>query len=116
MNGKNNMNGLAGGLLVLGVILVIGLIAGAGGSSANTCIKSGCNNTRTSGSSYCYIHKPYTGSSTRSSGSSSKTYSQEQEVVRLQGQQVIRIKQAAILVEVLPEEHQELRQQGLTTR
>ena len=64
MNGKNNMNGLAGGLLVLGVILIIGLIAGAGDSSANTCIKSGCNNTRASGSSYCYIHKPYTSSGT----------------------------------------------------
>lgn len=75
MNGKNNMNGLAGDLLVLGVILIIGLIAGASDSSANTCIKSGCNNTRASGSSYCYIHKPYSGSSTRSSGSSSKTYS-----------------------------------------
>jgi len=73
MKNKNNMNGLAGGLLVLGVILIIGLIAGAGDSSSNTCIKSGCNNTRASGSSYCYIHKPYSGSSTRSRGSSSKT-------------------------------------------
>lgn len=74
MRDKNNMNGLAGGLLVLGVILVIGFISGAGDSSASKCIKAGCNNTRASGSSYCYIHKPYTGSSTRYSGTP-KTYS-----------------------------------------
>lgn len=72
---NNNGNGLAGGLLVLGVILIIGLIAGSGDSSANKCIKSGCNNTRASGSSYCYIHKPYTSSSTRSSGSGYKSTS-----------------------------------------
>lgn len=70
MKNNNNVNGLAGGLLVLGIILIIGLIAGTGDSSANTCIKSGCNNTRASGSSYCYIHKPYT-----SSGTTTRSYS-----------------------------------------
>ena len=69
MRNNNNVNGLAGGLLVFGIILIIGLIAGAGDSSANTCIKSGCNNTRASGSSYCYIHKPYT-----SSGTTTRSY------------------------------------------
>ncbi len=70
---KNNSgSGLAGGLLIIGVILIIGLIAGAGDSSANTCIKSECNNTRASGSSYCYIHKPYT-----SSGTTTRSYSTE---------------------------------------
>ena len=72
MKNNNNVNGLVGVLLVVGVILIIGLIAGAGGSSANTCIKSGCNNTRASRSSYCYIHKPYT-----SSGSATRSYSTE---------------------------------------
>ena len=68
---KNNiMNGLVGSLLIVGVFLIIGLIAGASDSSVNTCIKSGCNNTRASGSSYCYIHKPYTGS-----GSATRSYS-----------------------------------------
>ncbi len=70
---NNNGSGLAGCLLVLGVILIIGLFAGSDDSSANRCIKSGCSNTRASGSSYCYIHKPYTGSSTRSGGSTYKS-------------------------------------------
>ena len=65
------MKGLAKGLLVLGILLIIGMIGSAGESSTNTCIKSGCNNKRASGSSYCYIHKPCTATSTRSTGSTS---------------------------------------------
>lgn len=46
------------------------------------CIKSGCDNKQASGSSYCYLYKPYTGSgkshsspsySNKSSGSTSKS-------------------------------------------
>lgn len=73
MKNNNNVNGLAGGLLVLGIILIIGLIVGAGDSSANTCIKSGCNNARASGSSYCYIHKPYTSSVTTTRSYNART-------------------------------------------
>ena len=69
------MKGLAKGLLVLGIILIIGMIGGNNDSSADTCIKSGCSNKRASGSSYCYIHKPYTGSMTHNSGYSSSSYS-----------------------------------------
>jgi hypothetical protein len=69
------MKGLAKGLLVLGIILIIGMIGSNSDSSADTCIRSGCSNKRASGSSYCYIHKPYTGSTTHSSGYSSSSYS-----------------------------------------
>lgn len=37
------MKGLAKGLLVLGIILIIGMIGGNNDSSADTCIKSGCS-------------------------------------------------------------------------
>ena len=66
---NNGVNSLAVGLLILGVVLIIGLLAGNGDSSVSTCSKPGCDNVRASGSSYCYIHKPYTGS-----GTTSKTY------------------------------------------
>ena len=67
---NNDMNGLAKGLLIFGVILIIGLI-GNGMDSKPKCIKFGCNSEQASGSSYCYLHKPYTGSSSyKSSGSS----------------------------------------------
>lgn len=59
--------GFAVTLCVLGLISVV--------IDANTprCIKSGCNNERASGSSYCYIHKPYTYSGTTKSTSASKS-------------------------------------------
>lgn len=63
-------------LMVVGVLLVIGSIVVA---SEPKCIAAGCNNKQASGSSYCYLHKPssaYTGkSSTRSSSSSSSAKS-----------------------------------------
>ena len=66
----NGVKALASGLLIFGIILIIGMIA-SGNDSANTCIKAGCDNKCAEGSSYCYIHKPYTGSSsTRSTYSS----------------------------------------------
>ncbi|WP_285829614.1 hypothetical protein [Bacteroides acidifaciens] len=70
---NDSANGLAKGLLIFGVIIIIGLIAGSVDSKPK-CIKSGCSNDQASGSSYCYLHKPYTGSSSysnKSSGSSS---------------------------------------------
>ena len=59
--------GFAVTLCVLGLISVV--------IDANTpkCIKAGCNNERASGSSYCYIHKPYTYSGTTKSTSGSKS-------------------------------------------
>lgn len=62
--------------MVVGVLLVIGSI---GVASEPKCIVAGCNNKQASGSSYCYLHKPssaYTGkSSTHSSSSSSSSKS-----------------------------------------
>lgn len=43
-------------LVVLGIILVIGLFASA---DAPKCIEYGCDRDQASGSSYCYVHKPY---------------------------------------------------------
>lgn len=71
---NSNRNIIASGLLILGVFLIIGLIAGGANSSTNRCIETGCNNERASGSSYCYIHKPHnTGSSTKSGGNLHKS-------------------------------------------
>ena len=70
---NDGANSLAKGLLIFGIIIIIGLIAGEADSKPK-CIKSGCSNDQASGSSYCYLHKPYTGSSSyskKSSGSSS---------------------------------------------
>ncbi len=53
--------------VIIGVLYVIGSI---GEASEPKCIKSGCDNKQASGSSYCYMHKPYTGSSTSHSSSS----------------------------------------------
>lgn len=70
---KNSFGqGLAIFLVIIGVLFVIGSI---GEASEPKCIKAGCDNKQASGSSYCYLHKPYTGSSTshRSSSYSSGT-------------------------------------------
>ena len=60
--------------VIIGVLFVIGSI---GEASEPKCIKAGCDNKQASGSSYCYLHKPYTGSSTSHSSSShsSSSYS-----------------------------------------
>lgn len=62
---NDSANGLAKGLLIFGVVIIIGLIAGSVDSKPK-CIKLGCSNDQASGSSYCYLHKPYTGSSSYS--------------------------------------------------
>ena len=59
--------GLAIFFVIIGVLFVIGSI---GEASEPKCIKAGCDNKQASGSSYCYLHKPYTGSSTSHSTSS----------------------------------------------
>ena len=65
---KNSFGqGLAIFFGIIGVLFVIGSI---GEASEPKCIKAGCDNKQASGSSYCYLHKPYTGSSTSHSSSS----------------------------------------------
>ena len=65
---KNSFGqGLAIFFVIIGVLFVIGLI---GEASEPKCIKAGCDNKQASGSSYCYLHKPYTGSSTSHSSTS----------------------------------------------
>ena len=59
--------GLAVAFVMVFVMLVIGSI---GVASEPKCIKAGCDNKQASGSSYCYLHKPYTGSRTSNSSSS----------------------------------------------
>ena len=59
---KNSFGqGLTIFFVIIGVLFVIGSI---GEASEPKCIKAGCDNKQASGSSYCYLHKPYTGSST----------------------------------------------------
>ena len=64
--------GLAIFFVIIGVLFVIGSI---GEASEPKCIKAGCDNKQASGSSYCYLHKPYTGSSTSHSSSSNSNKS-----------------------------------------
>lgn len=54
-------------LIVIGIFYIIGAI---GEASEPKCIKSGCDNKQATNSSYCYLHKPYSGSSSSHSGSS----------------------------------------------
>lgn len=65
---KNSFGqGLAVFFVIVGVLFIIGSI---GEASEPKCIKAGCDNKQASGSSYCYLHKPYTGSSSSHSSSS----------------------------------------------
>lgn len=79
MNGRNDGSSVIALFAVIGVFLFIGFIVNA---STPRCIRSGCDNEQASGSSYCYLHKPYTGGSSYKSNttkstskSTSKTYS-----------------------------------------
>ena len=71
---KNNSfgQGLIAFFVIVGILFIIGSI---GEASDPKCIKAGCDNKQASGSSYCYLHKPYTGSSSshRNSSYSSKS-------------------------------------------
>ena len=65
---KNSFGqGLAVFLVVIGIFYIIGAISEA---SEPKCIKSGCDNKQATNSSYCYLHKSYTGSSSSHSSSS----------------------------------------------
>ena len=54
-------------LVVIGIFYFIGAVSEA---SEPKCIKAGCDNKQARDSSYCYLHKPFTGSSSSHSGSS----------------------------------------------
>lgn len=65
---KNSFGqGLTVFLVVIGIFYIIGAISE---TSEPKCIKSGCDNKQATNSSYCYLHKPYTGSSSSHSSSS----------------------------------------------
>ena len=49
---------------VRGILYIIGSAMNA---SKSKCVKSGCNNERSSGSAYCFLHKPYENSSYKNS-------------------------------------------------
>ena len=55
---------------ILRPFLSLYIIGAIGEASEPKCIKAGCDNKQASGSSYCYLHEPYTGSSTSHSSSS----------------------------------------------
>lgn len=70
---NDGAKGLAKGLLIFGIIIIILYVLG-NDDSKSKCYRSGCNNNQASGSSYCYLHKPSTGRSSYSrSGSSSSS-------------------------------------------
>lgn len=62
--------------VVIAVIVIFAFIGNAMEESTPKCIKPGCNNEQTQNSSYCYLHKPYSGGLTGSSSyhSSSSSY------------------------------------------
>ena len=66
MKNNDGLKVLAGVLLVLGILIIIGS-ASSKNDYRNTSIECGCDNDRAYGSSYCYIHKPYTSTGTTSS-------------------------------------------------
>ena len=53
--------------ILIAIVVIIALIMDA---STPKCIKTGCDNEQASGSIYCYLHKPYFGSSSYKSKSS----------------------------------------------
>lgn len=70
---KNSFGqGLAAFFVIVAILFIFGSI---GETNEPKCIRAGCDNKQASGSSYCYLHKPYTGSSL--SYSSSASYSSE---------------------------------------
>ena len=49
----------AGFCIIALVVIVLYIIGAVGSANEPKCIKSGCDNKQASGSSYCYLHKPY---------------------------------------------------------
>lgn len=67
---KNSMGELFVAMLAfVGFVVCSGLLCGAFESKPK-CMKAGCENEQASGSSYCYLHKPY-GSHYSTNGSTS---------------------------------------------
>lgn len=63
---KNNSFG--GKILIVVIIVgILYIIGSAVDASKSKCVKSGCNNERSSGSAYCFLHKPYENSSYKNS-------------------------------------------------
>lgn len=50
---------VAGFCIIALVVIVLYIIGAASSANEPKCIKSGCDNKQASGSSYCYLHKPY---------------------------------------------------------
>lgn len=50
---------VAGFCIIALVVIVLYIIGAASLANEPKCIKSGCDNKQASGSSYCYLHKPY---------------------------------------------------------
>ena len=66
--GNVKQNSLGSGIIAfITVICVLWIIGMALDANTPKCIKAGCDNDRASGSSYCYLHKPYSGSSSTKS-------------------------------------------------
>ena len=66
---KNNSFG--GKILIVVIIVgILYIIGSAVDASKSKCVKAGCNNERSSGSAYCFLHKPYENSSYKNSYSS----------------------------------------------
>lgn len=72
MNRKNDVSNIVAAITVIGFLLFIALIINA---CTPKCIEYGCDNDQAEGSSYCYLHKWYSGSSSYKSNWSS--YSSE---------------------------------------
>lgn len=72
MNRRNDGSSIIAVFVVIGFLLLIGWIMDA---STAKCIKAGCKNDQSPNSSYCYLHKPYTGHSSYKSKSSSSSTS-----------------------------------------
>lgn len=50
---------VAGFCIIALVVIVLYIIGAASSANEPKCIKPGCDNKQASGSSYCYLHKPY---------------------------------------------------------
>ena len=72
MNRKNEVSNIVAAITAIVFLLFIALIMDA---CTPKCIKYGCDNDQAEGSSYCYLHKLYSGSSSYKSNWSS--YSSE---------------------------------------
>lgn len=68
MKNRSFGQGLMAFFVVVGVLFIVGSIVE---TRKPKCVEIGCDNEQARGSRYCYLHKPYTGSSSSSHTSSS---------------------------------------------